>query len=74
MRRPLAADEVPFLTAMGQEVRRLRRCAGLSRFELGLGAVLTEAQVGYIERGASRTREHATPTGVGDGRRCAEVG
>ena len=57
-RRPIRAEEVPALEALGSEIRRLRRDeARLSRKELGSLVQLSEGHITRIELGLRRTRE-----------------
>jgi len=56
-RRPINADEVAGLEALGGELRRLRReVAGISRARLGVLAEVSSRQLEQIERGIRRTR------------------
>lgn len=54
-RRPITDHERIYLEALGREVMRLRRQAGLSRAELADAAGFGESSVARIERGTRRT-------------------
>lgn len=56
IRRPLRSEEEPHLRALGAELRRLRKQAGVSARTLSAVAYITARQVERIEQGARRTR------------------
>lgn len=58
-RRPLEGWERPYVRAVGEQVRLLRRLAGITQLELATAAELGERGLRRIERGERRTR-HST--------------
>jgi transcriptional regulator with XRE-family HTH domain len=55
-RRPIGPDEVPFLEALGAELRALREAAHLSRPALAWAAEISPTHLRYLEEGVRRTR------------------
>lgn len=55
-RRPIDADEVPHLEALGHRLRSLRLAAGLTQEQLAAAAEMTRSGLGKLERGERRTR------------------
>lgn len=55
-RRPLRPEELPYLQALGAELRRMRAEAGVTAGYVGAVAYITPRQVQRIEQGARRTR------------------
>jgi transcriptional regulator with XRE-family HTH domain len=56
MLRPLAAEEIPHLVAMGEALRETRRRAGLTQQQVATLATVTGGHLSVIERGKARTR------------------
>jgi transcriptional regulator with XRE-family HTH domain len=55
-RRPITADEVPYLEAVGAELRRLRELARMSRRMLASASLVSASHLVAIEHGTRRTR------------------
>lgn len=68
-RRPIEPDELPFLLALGDELRRMREMMGLSRPALAWASGVSERTVLNIEHATRRTRHttlHALAVGLAD--------
>jgi len=54
--RPILSDELPYLTALGMELKRLRKAAGLTQPGLAEAALISTSYLERLEAGTRRTR------------------
>lgn len=76
--RPLQAEEIPYLEALGAELRRLRNAAGLTQAVLAHGGAISAEYLRKLEHGVRRTRlttlrRLATVLGDGDERAADSI-